>query len=56
MDYYFVESENIDNLKSALGMMIEYCKFLEKETGRSNDSYVDFILDNENIKVKLVKQ
>ena len=31
--------------------MIEYAKFLEDETGRSNDSFVDQIIEEDNIEV-----
>lgn len=52
MKTYFVKSENIANLQAALGRMIEYAKFLEDETGRSYDSFVDQIILEENIAVK----
>ena len=48
----FVKSENIANLQTALGRMIEYAKMLEDETGRSYDSFVDQIILEENIAVK----
>lgn len=52
MKTYFVECENykdMGNILNALGLMIEYAKFLEEETGRVNDSYVDSILCDNNI-------
>lgn len=51
MKTYFVKSENIANLQAALGRMIEYAKMLEDETGRSYDSFVDQILNDEWIDV-----
>ena len=40
METYFVKTDDVDSLKLALGELIEYAKFLEGESGRSNDSYV----------------
>lgn len=51
MKTYFVRSKNISELQDALGRMIEYAKFLEDETGRSNDSFVDQIIEEDNIEV-----
>lgn len=50
---YFVKSENISSLQNALDRMIEYAKFLEEETGRSNPSFVDEILEENNIEVEV---
>ena len=55
MKTYFVECENykdMGNILNALGLMIEYAKFLEEETGRANDSHVDIILDDNNIRYR----
>ena len=52
MKTYFVKCENYNdmaNILNALGLMIEYAKFLEEETGRAADSHVDVILDDNNI-------
>ncbi len=46
---YFVRTNNIPSLQDALGRMIEYAKFLEEETGRSNDSFVDQIIREDDI-------
>lgn len=49
MKTYFVTSDNVENLQTALGCMIEYAKYLESEFGREKIiSFVDEILiDNE---------
>lgn len=55
MKTYFVECENykdMGNILNALGLMIEYAKFLEDETGRANNSHVDVILDDNNIRCR----
>jgi hypothetical protein len=54
MKSYFVETTDTGNLQTALGRMIEYAKFLEKESGRSNENYVDEILNDESIKINVV--
>ena len=46
---YFVRTNNIPSLLDARGRMIEYAKFLEEETGRSNDSFVDQIIREDDI-------
>jgi len=46
---YFIESNNVENLQTALGVLLQYAKFLEDETGRSSDSYADFILKENNV-------
>lgn len=48
-----VKSKNVDDLKAALGRMFEYARFLEKETGRLNDSFVKAIMDDEDISYDL---
>lgn len=53
MKTYFVSSNNISDLRDALGRMIEYAKFLEEESGRANDSFVDQIIEEDNIKLKV---
>lgn len=50
---YFVKSTDVSNLQDALGRMIEYAKFLEDETGRSNDSFVDQIIEEDEILVEV---
>ena len=50
---YFVKSTDVSNLQDALGGMIEYAKFLEDETGRSNDSFVDQIIEEDEILVEV---
>lgn len=52
MKTYFVTTWNISRLQTALGRMIEYAKFLEEESGRSNPSFVEQILKEDNIEVK----
>lgn len=53
---YFVSKENEKkNLISALSRMIEYVKFLERETGRDNYPYSDNILEEECIEYKTEK-
>lgn len=49
MKTYFVKSKNVPNLQDALGRMIEYAKFLEEDTGRTNPSFVDQIVEEDNI-------
>ena len=50
MKSYFVTSDNIDDLKSALGRMIEYVAFLTRESGsRDRVAFVKKILDECNI-------
>lgn len=49
MKTYFVKSKNVPDLQNALGRMIEYAKFLEEETGRTNLSFVDAVIKEDNI-------
>lgn len=49
MEMCIVKSKNVDDLKVALSRMFEYARFLEKETGRSNDSFAKVIMDDEDI-------
>ena len=49
---YSVTSGNVEQLRSALERLIEYSKFLEDETGRSNQSFIDEILKEESILVE----
>lgn len=49
MEMCIVKSKNVDDLKVALGRMFEYARFLEKETGRLNDSFAKVIMDDEDI-------
>lgn len=50
MKTYFVKSDNVDDLKSALGRMIEYATFLAGEYGnRDRVAFVREILDECNI-------
>lgn len=49
MKTYFVKSNNLPDLKDALGRMIEYAKFLEEVSGRANPSFVDQIVEEDNI-------
>ena len=53
MKTYFVKSKNVSDLQDALGRMIEYAKFLEEESGRSSDSFVDQIIREDNIKLEV---
>ena len=58
METYFVQCENyenVENILNAFGLMIEYAKFLEEETGRANNSYVDTILCDNDIRYKVMK-
>lgn len=50
---YFVKSTDVSNLQDALGRMIQYAKFLEDETGRSNDSFCDQIIEEDEILVEV---
>lgn len=50
---YFVRTNNIPSRQDALGRMIEYAKFLEDETGRSNDSFVDQIIREDEIDIEV---
>lgn len=51
MKAYFVNSNNVEDLKTALGSMIEYVKFLEEDTGRSGvNAHSDTILKENNIR------
>lgn len=56
METYFVKTDDVDSLKLALGELIEYAKFLEGESGRSNDSYVEYLIRENNISVEVVNQ
>ena len=52
MKTYFINKNNADeDVRDALGRLIEYAKFLEKETGRANNSlsFVNQILEEDNI-------
>lgn len=49
MKTYFVKSKNVPDLQDALGRLIEYAKFLEEESGRANPSFVDQIIEEDNI-------
>lgn len=49
--YFVSETTPSENLRTALGRMIEYAKFLEKESGREQENFVDTILDEEDIEV-----
>lgn len=53
MKTYFVKSSNVPDLKDALGRLIEYAKFLESESGRANDSFVDQIVREDNIDLEV---
>jgi hypothetical protein len=53
MKSYFVETKEVGSLQNALGRMIEYAKFLENESGRSKDNFVDEILNDADIKVTI---
>lgn len=55
MKTYFVECKNykdMGNILNALGLMIAYAKFLEEETGRTYDSYVDAILCDNDVRYR----
>lgn len=52
MKTYFVNNTNNDaNVRDALGRLIEYAYFLEEETGRSHDSFVKQILEEDDISI-----
>lgn len=53
MKTYFVKSNNLPDLKDALGRMIEYAKFLEEESGRANPSFVDAVIKEDNIELEV---
>lgn len=53
MKTYFVKSNNVPDLQDALGRLIEYAKFLESESGRANDSFVDQIIRENNIDLEV---
>lgn len=46
---YFVRTTDVSKLQNALGRIIEYAKFLEDETGRSYPSFVDQIIEEDDI-------
>lgn len=54
MKTYFVETDKntYEDVANVLGLMIEYARFLEKETGRSNFSFVTQLLEENNITVR----
>lgn len=55
MKSYFVTSGNMDDMKSALGPLIEYAMFLAGEYGsRERVAFVKEILDECNIEVEEV--
>ena len=56
MKTYFVKSDDLDSLKLTLGQLIEYAKFLEDESGRSYDSFVDHLIHENGIDVEIVDQ
>ena len=49
MKMCIIKSNDIDNLKVALGRMFEYARFLEKGTVCSNNSFAKVIMDDEDI-------
>lgn len=53
MKTYFVKTKNVSSLQTALGRMIEYAKFLEEDSGRASDAFVDQILKEEDIFVEV---
>lgn len=53
MKTYFVRTNNVPDLKDALGRLIEYAKFLENESGRANDSFIDQIIREDNIDLEV---
>lgn len=53
MKTYFVDMSNEkESIADALGRLMEYAYFLEEETGRRNNSFVDQILHEDSIKYK----
>lgn len=53
MKTYFVDMSNEkESITDALGRLMEYAYFLEEETGRRNNSFVDQILHEDSIKYK----
>lgn len=53
MKTYYVRTKDIPSLQDALGRLIEYAKFLEEDTGRSNPSFVDQIINEDNIELEI---
>lgn len=53
MKTYFVTTNDALRLRSALGRLIEYTSFLEEESGRSYDSFLKQILEEELIEYKV---
>ena len=53
MKTYYVRTKDIPSLQDALGRLIEYAKFLEEYTGRSNPSFVDQIINEDNIELEI---
>lgn len=53
LKFYYVKSKDVENLQSALGRLIEYAKFLEEESGRSNPSFTDQIIEESEIEVDI---
>lgn len=56
MKSYYVKTNNIPSLKSALSRLIEYAKFLEEESGRADENFVDTILEDDNIVCDVVEE
>lgn len=56
MKAYFVKSDDISTLRLVLGQLIEYAKFLEEESGRSSDSFVDYLIRENEVDVEVVDQ
>lgn len=54
MKSYYVKSQNLPDLQDALGRLIEYAKFLEEESGRTNLSFVDTIIRENDIVIEVV--
>lgn len=53
MKTYYVRTKDIPSLQDALGRLIEYVKFLEEDTERSNPSFVDQIINEDNIELEI---
>ena len=57
MKTYFVEwtnpDEDIAAIANALGLMIEYAKYLEEESGRATDSHVHTILAENGVQYRM---
>ncbi len=54
MKAYFVESNNVEDLQNALGLMVEYAMFMAEESGSyDRTSYINEVLSDNNIEIRI---